>query len=70
MRGVSKQVHMPVEVLGFAGPLGNDRAGFAIETTLNRKDFGILWNKALDQGGYVLGDDVKVVINLETIKKK
>jgi polyisoprenoid-binding protein YceI len=71
IHGVSKQVTLPVEFLGFGkDPWGNDRAGFAIETTLNRKDFGILWNKALDQGGYVLGDDVKVVINLETIKKK
>jgi polyisoprenoid-binding protein YceI len=71
IHGVSKQVSLPVEFLGFGkDPWGNDRAGFTIETTLNRKDFGILWNKALDQGGYVLGDDVKVVINLETIKKK
>jgi len=71
MRGVSKQVTLPVEFLGFGkDPWGNDRAGFAVETNLNRKDYGLLWNKALDQGGFVLGDDVKVVINLETIKKK
>ena len=71
MRGVSKQVTLPVEFLGFGkDPWGNEKAGFAIETTLNRKDYGILWNKALDQGGYVLGDDVKIVINLETAKKK
>jgi polyisoprenoid-binding protein YceI len=43
MRGVSKQVTLPMEFLGFGkDPWGNDRAGFAIETTLNRKDFGIL----------------------------
>ena len=71
MRGVSKQVTLPVEFQGFAkDPWGNERAGFAVETTLNRKDYGIVWNKALDQGGYLLGDDVKIVINLEAVKKK
>jgi len=71
MHGVTKTVTLPVEFLGFVkDPWGNDRAGFAIETTLNRKDFGIVWNKALDAGGFVLGDDVKVMINLETVKKK
>ena len=71
MRGVTKQVTLPVEFLGFAkDPWGNEKAGFTVETTLNRKDYGIVWNKALDQGGYLLGDDVKIVINLETVKKK
>jgi len=51
-------------------PWGNERAGFELNTTLDRKDYGIVWNKALDQGGFVLGDDVRVAINLETIKKK
>jgi polyisoprenoid-binding protein YceI len=45
------------------------RAGFATTTTLDRKDYGIVWNKALDNGGGILGDDVKVEINLETVKK-
>ena len=47
-----------------------ERAGFALHTTLNRKDFGINWNKALDNGGVLLGDDVEVSINLETVKSK
>lgn len=71
LRGVAKPVTLPVEFLGFAkDPWGNEKAGFAVETTLNRKDYGIVWNKALDQGGYLLGDDVRIVINLETAKKK
>jgi polyisoprenoid-binding protein YceI len=71
LHGVSKTVSLPVEFLGFGkDPWGNEKAGFAVETTLNRKDYGLLWNKALDQGGFLLGDDVKVVINLETAKKK
>ena len=71
MRGVTKQVTLPVEFQGFVkDPWGNEKAGFAVETTLNRKDYGLVWNKALDQGGYLLGDDVKIVINLEAAKKK
>ena len=71
MHGVSRPLSLAVEFLGFGkDPWGNDKAGFAIETTLNRKDYGLVWNKALDQGGYLLGDDVKVVINLEAAKKK
>ena len=71
MHGVTKQVTLPVTFLGFAkDPWGNDRAGFEVETTLNRKDFGLNWNKALDQGGFLLGDDVKVSIAIEAVKKK
>jgi len=71
MHGVAKQVSLPVEFLGFGkDPWGNDKAGFAVETVLNRKDYGLNWNKALDQGGFLLGDDVKVVISLEAAKKK
>lgn len=51
-------------------PWGNEKAGFATEITLNRKDYGINWNKALDAGGFMLSDDVDVTISLETVKKK
>jgi polyisoprenoid-binding protein YceI len=71
MHGVTKRITLPVTFLGFAkDPWGNERAGFEMNTTLNRKDYGINWNKALDQGGYLLDDDVKIAINLETVKKK
>lgn len=71
MHGVSKEVTVKVTHLGFVkDPWGNERAGFEVESTLNRKEYGILWNQALDAGGFMLGDDVKVTINLETIKPK
>lgn len=71
MRGVSKEVTLPVTYLGAVkDPWGNEKAGFATEVTLNRKDYGINWNAALDNGGFVLSDEVKVSINLETQKKK
>jgi len=71
IRGVSKEVTLPVAFLGEAkDPWGNDRIGFEVQTTLNRKDYDIVWNQTLDAGGYVLGDEVKVTVNLEAIKKK
>jgi polyisoprenoid-binding protein YceI len=71
MRGVSKDVTLPVTFLGTVkDPWGNEKAGFSTELTLNRKDYGINWNAALDNGGVVLGDDVKISINLETQKQK
>ena len=71
MRGVTKPVVLAVSFLGdIKDQMGNDKAGFEATTTINRKDFGVLWNKALDQGGYVLGDDVKVTVNLEAAKPK
>jgi polyisoprenoid-binding protein YceI len=71
MRGVTKQITLPVTLLGSANdPWGNVRAGFETSTTLNRKDYGMNWNTALDNGGVILGDDVKIAINLEAIKAK
>ena len=71
MHCVSKEVTIPVTFLGFAkDPGGNERASFEIATKLNRKDWGINWNKALDAGGFMLSDDVDVTVNLETVKKK
>ncbi len=71
LRGVTKTVTLPVTFLGkVRDPWGNDKAGFATETTINRKDYGIVWNAALDNGGVVLGDDVKIAINLETQLQK
>jgi polyisoprenoid-binding protein YceI len=71
MRGVSKPITLPVTFLGYAkDPWGNEKAGFELETKLNRRDFGMVWNAALDNGGVILGDEVRVAINLETLKER
>lgn len=71
MRGVSKTITVPVEFGGYTkDPWGNEKAGFGTDFTINRKDFGINWNKTLDQGGYVLSDDVKISLSLELNRKK
>lgn len=69
MHGVTKRVTLPVTFLGFGKTARGEKAGFEIETTLNRKDYGVIWNRNLDEGGVLLGDDVKVSINLEMDKK-
>jgi polyisoprenoid-binding protein YceI len=71
IHGVSKEVTIPVTHLGFVkDPWGNDKIGFELNTVLNRKDFGLTWNKTLDSGGVLVGDEVKISINLEAAKKK
>ena len=69
LHGVTKEVTLPVTFLGEGkDPWGGTRAGFETATTLDRKAYGIVWNQAIDNGGVLLGDDVKIEINLETKK--
>jgi polyisoprenoid-binding protein YceI len=70
MHGVSKEITLPVTFLG-AGqdPWGNTKAGFEVETRLARQDYGIVWNKGLETGGFLLGNEVEIAINLEVAKK-
>ncbi len=64
MRGVTKPVTVDVEVSGAAvDPYGNQRVGFEGTTTVNRKDWGINWNAALEAGGVLVGE--KVVLEFE-----
>lgn len=70
MHGVTKQITLPVTYLGSMGAGKDAKHGFEATTVLNRKEYGIVWNKALDGGGYVLGDDVTVTINIEAVPRK
>ncbi len=71
MHGVTKEITLPVTYLGAVkDPWGNDKAGFETTAKLNRKDFGMVWNVALDAGGWILSEDVKVHINLEAQLQK
>lgn len=71
MRGVTKRITIPVEFGGFGkDPWGNERAGFSLTTTVNRKDYGINWNQALDNGGVLLSDNVTINVNIEAVKAK
>jgi polyisoprenoid-binding protein YceI len=70
MHGVTKEITLPVTYTGsMKDPRGTERAGFELATTLNRQDYGVKFNKALDNGSLMLSDDVAVTISLETVKK-
>jgi polyisoprenoid-binding protein YceI len=70
MRGVTKPVVFDVEVLGVGpDPRVGQRAGFVARATVNRLDWNIAWNNKLDNGSFVLGDDVKIEINIGAIQK-
>jgi polyisoprenoid-binding protein YceI len=65
IKGVTKKVTVPVEVLGTVkGPRG-EKAGFETAFKIDRKEYGINWNRVLDTGGAVLGDDVKISVSIE-----
>ena len=68
IRGVAKEIVLPVTFLGHAmDPWGNARLGFEAETTINRKDFGLTWNAALETGGFLVGDEVKIGVQIQAI---
>lgn len=71
MHGVTKEVTLDVEYFGkmALSPDKPPRAGFSASTELNRKDYGIVWNKVLDAGGLVLGETVKISIEIEGIMR-
>ncbi len=75
MHGVTKPVTLDVEYLGMAplsmgGRAMGTHAGFSASVTVDRKDYGILWNKTLDNGSLMLGDDVEIVLNIDAIQKE
>ena len=71
MRGVTKALVLPVTFLGEAtDPGGRVKASWETSTTLNRKEYGIVWNRALDSGGFVLGDEVEVTINIQAARQQ
>jgi polyisoprenoid-binding protein YceI len=68
IKDVTKEVELPFTVTGpVKGPWGNTRYGIEAKTTINRKDFNVLWNKTMDAGGLVVSDEVDIIINAQFI---
>ena len=71
IRGVAREVTLPVAYLGTAkDPWGNAKAGFEAETTINRKDYDLKWNAALETGGFLVGDEVKISLSVQAALKQ
>ena len=68
---MKKNVTLDVDYKGSTvDPWGNERIAFEASTQVNRKDFGLKWNKNLDKGGVMIADDVKIVIEGEALLQK
>ena len=65
IKGVTQRVTVPVEVLGAMPYRGGEKTGFETTFIVDRKTYGVTWNRAVDQGGMLLGDDVEVTIRLQ-----
>jgi polyisoprenoid-binding protein YceI len=71
IRGVTKEIEVPLEILGkVVDPAGNTRIGIQPHTEINRRDFGVSWNKTVETGGLVIANEVKIDLDIETIKVK
>jgi len=68
IHGVARSVSFDVSFLGKAkDPWGNERIAFEAEATVNRRDFGLTWNAALETGGFLVGDEVKVALSVQAL---
>jgi len=70
IRGVTKSVLLDVDVLGFGTAFGVRRAGFEATTRIDRLDYGVSWNTTVEGGGFLVGNDVDITLNLEAKREK
>jgi polyisoprenoid-binding protein YceI len=69
IKGVTRPVSLDVVYSGQAkDPMGNMHAGFSAYTTISRKDWGLTWNMALETGGLLVGDQIKIALEIEALK--
>lgn len=70
IRGVTKQITLDATNEGsIKDPWGGERIGFSAKTKFDRRDFGLTWNQAIEAGGVVVGNEVKVSIEVEAVKQ-
>jgi polyisoprenoid-binding protein YceI len=70
LHGVTREVTLQAEFAGTGkDPWGNERAGFSARATLDRRDYGLVWNAALETGGVLVGEKVELTIELEAVKQ-
>lgn len=70
IRGVTRPVTLDVQLTGKGtNPWGKEVVGFEARTTINRKDFGLTWNVALEAGGFLVSDEVKIELDVQAVKQ-
>lgn len=70
IKGVSNEVSLDVEFGGInKDPWGNEKVGFSINGKINRKDWGLTWNAALETGGVLVSDEVKISAEVQFVKQ-
>ncbi|MDX9790425.1 MAG: YceI family protein, partial [Candidatus Kapabacteria bacterium] len=70
IKDVSKEIELNADYSGLLkDPWGNSKAGFLLETTINRKDFGLTWNAALETGGVLVSEDVRIICEIQLQKQ-
>jgi len=70
IRGVNKPVKLAVEFAGIVqDPYGNTKAGFSINGKINRKDFGLAWSAVTEAGSVVVGEEVRLVMEVQLLKQ-
>ena len=71
IRDVTKPVILDTKLNGvIKDPMGNQRAGFTATTSINRFDYGVKWNRAIETGGLIAGDKVTITLNMEFVAPK
>lgn len=70
IRGTSKEISLGVELGGISkDPWGNEKAGFSLSGKINRKDWGLNWNTALETGGVLVSDEVRISGEVQFVKQ-
>jgi polyisoprenoid-binding protein YceI len=69
IRGITRPVELQAEFLGrMTDPFGTERVAFSASTRIDRKDFGLTWNQALEAGGVLVGDRIDINLELQAVK--
>ena len=70
IHGVTREVALDVTSDGRGkDPWGGERSAFTATTAIKRSDYGLTWNQALEAGGFLVGDDIKISLDVELVKK-
>jgi polyisoprenoid-binding protein YceI len=70
IKGIKKQIRLDVEFGGvMKDPWGNEKAGFSVNGKINRKDWGLNWNAALEAGGVLVSDEVRISCEIQLVKQ-